>query len=532
MDGAVLAWEEYSSGGGGGGGKSGGAGPNPARWGSSLTPLASYLLPLLPFRASRPQFLSINGRPVRESAILPALTSLFGRSLLCQAADAPSDAGEARHPSAFPFHTLATAVTRATRSSCTVSNAKPFLSLSAPGAAALRGRRRKRLSRYAIYALELSVAKSASDAAVEPTKRSVLLDDEAAAVAFVLRTITGFLQRHFLLPENPTAAEADASAAPSDDNAGPAAATHDTAAEPALTPQLADELSLLARGPAGGAGGLSRRGLHAPSPAAAAFPSTPGAHSGHRLSGKRIYSSSRHASAAATLVSQSDRPAEEQQPPAANAAAAASLAEPPPHSQPQPQAKRAHRLSWQTAGVARKPFWQRQTASRATPNMDERRADDAEAAAADAQEVLEGDAQQSSDDGDADERVQAAPGPEEKAGGLAVVCRARCVRTGPTHSVSSRPAVALGCACAGLRVGRHHGLCHNRPEPDFGKDSQVRTMQAWLVWARGEMAYCLRCNLSVLQLAIPAPSQSPREAVRQIRSGSRPGTTATKHKEV
>lgn len=38
------------------------------------------------------QFLSINGRPIQESIILQALATLFGRSLLCQAPDLPSDA--------------------------------------------------------------------------------------------------------------------------------------------------------------------------------------------------------------------------------------------------------------------------------------------------------------------------------------------------------------------------------------------------------------------------------------------------------
>jgi DNA mismatch repair ATPase MutL len=38
------------------------------------------------------QFFSINGRPIQESIILQALATLFGRSLLCQAPDLPSDA--------------------------------------------------------------------------------------------------------------------------------------------------------------------------------------------------------------------------------------------------------------------------------------------------------------------------------------------------------------------------------------------------------------------------------------------------------
>lgn len=72
----------------------------------------------------------------------------------------------------------------------------------------LRVKRRKRVSRYAVYVLNLRVPPELCDPTLEPTKKTVVLDDEEIVVALVIRIIEEFLRQHQLWC-GPAAADGD-----------------------------------------------------------------------------------------------------------------------------------------------------------------------------------------------------------------------------------------------------------------------------------------------------------------------------------
>lgn len=239
----------------------------------------------------------------------------------------------------------------------------PFRSLLHATANPYRAKKRKRLSRYAIYALDLCVSKNASDATVEPTKRAVSLDDEPAAVRFVVRSVTDFLQRHFLLSDpaalSPSMVEATERAQSPESNG----------TSPLLSQQLADELSLLARDAEGRNSVFSAKEkikLHA----FGALPSTPTTGSSKRVSSKRLKGGRPVSSPAVMNSASSAGGTSARRPPSASPALMSALASP-QEAADTGRRKRGARLTRPTAGLTREPFWQLRAASSltATPSL-------------------------------------------------------------------------------------------------------------------------------------------------------------------
>jgi len=231
----------------------------------------------------------------------------------------------------------------------------PPLSLLHAAANPSRAKKRKRLSRYAIYALDLCVSKNASDAAVEPTKRAVCLDDEPAAVRFVVRSVTEFLQRHFLLSDPATLSPSMV------ESTGRAQSPEPGETSPLLSQQLADELSLLARDAEGRNSAFSAKEkvkLHA----FGALPSTPATGSSNRVSSKRLKGGRPVSSPAVLRIASSAGRIPAHEPLPAPPALMSALTSP-QEAAGTGRRKWGTRLTRPTAGLTREPFWQLRAAS-------------------------------------------------------------------------------------------------------------------------------------------------------------------------